>query len=120
MLGHGGPFAIAPGLNFEGDIFRDVLRPVLKRIEGDDARRESESSLSDSTIQSTHGLRAKVLVALWGALPTGCDGREFSLADAGEQAQTLLRAAADVVGLRSTMQAMEDRLAAVGSEEAEA
>jgi hypothetical protein len=70
MLGHGGPFAIAPGLNFEGDIFRDVLRPVLKRIEGDDARRESESSLSDSTIQSTHGLRAKVLVASWGALPT--------------------------------------------------
>ena len=42
MLGDGGAFDIAAGLNFEGDIFRDVLRPVLKRIEGDDADRVVE------------------------------------------------------------------------------
>ena len=32
MLWDGGAFDLAAGLNFEGDIFRDVLRPVLKRI----------------------------------------------------------------------------------------
>ena len=39
MLGDGNAFDVAAGLNFEGDIFRDVLRPMLKRIEGDNADR---------------------------------------------------------------------------------
>src|SRR5258708_39902884 len=42
MLGDGGAFDLAAGLNFEGDIFRDVLRPMLKRIEGDNADRVVE------------------------------------------------------------------------------
>jgi hypothetical protein len=39
MLGDGNAFDIAAGLDFEGDIFCDVLRPVLKRIEGDNTDR---------------------------------------------------------------------------------
>jgi len=39
VLRHGGAFDIAAGLNFDGDIFRDVLGPMLKRIEGDDPDR---------------------------------------------------------------------------------
>src|ERR1700726_4127853 len=34
MLGDGNPLDIAAGLDFGSDIFRDVLRPMLKRIEG--------------------------------------------------------------------------------------
>ena len=39
MLGDCNAFDVAAGLNFEGDIFCDVLRPMLKRIEGDNAGR---------------------------------------------------------------------------------
>jgi hypothetical protein len=42
MLGDGNAFDIAAGLNLEGDIFRDVLRSMLKRIEGDNADRVVE------------------------------------------------------------------------------
>jgi hypothetical protein len=38
MLGDGDAFDIAAGLNFEGDIRRDVVRPVLKRVESGTAR----------------------------------------------------------------------------------
>jgi hypothetical protein len=39
MLGDGNAFDIVAGLNFEGDILCDVLRPMLKRIEGDNTDR---------------------------------------------------------------------------------
>jgi hypothetical protein len=39
MLGDGSAIDVASGLNFEGDIFCNVLRPMLKRVEGDDAER---------------------------------------------------------------------------------
>src|ERR1700693_5524427 len=44
MLGDGNALDIAAGLNFEGDIFCDVLRPMLTRIEGDNAERVVELS----------------------------------------------------------------------------
>jgi hypothetical protein len=44
MLGDSNAFDIAAGLNFEGDIFCDILRPMLKRIEGDNAERVVELS----------------------------------------------------------------------------
>jgi hypothetical protein len=44
VLGDGGACDIAAGLNFERDIFRDVLRPMLKRVEGDNADRVDELS----------------------------------------------------------------------------
>jgi len=39
MLGDGNAFDIVAGLNFEGDILCDVLRPMLKRIENDNTDR---------------------------------------------------------------------------------
>src|ERR1700726_610525 len=42
MLGDGNAFDIAAGLDFGSDIFRDVLRPMFKRIEGDNADRVVE------------------------------------------------------------------------------
>ena len=44
VLGDGGACDIAAGLNFERDVFRDVLRPMLKRVEGDNADRVVELS----------------------------------------------------------------------------
>jgi len=44
MVRNRSAFDIAAGLNFERDIFRDVLRPMLKRIEGDNADRVVELS----------------------------------------------------------------------------
>src|ERR1700690_1923851 len=44
MLGDGNAFDIAAGLNFEGDIFCDILRPMLKRIKGHDTQRVVELS----------------------------------------------------------------------------
>jgi hypothetical protein len=42
MLGDGGAIDVAAGLNFGGDIFRYVLRPMLQRVEGDNADRVVE------------------------------------------------------------------------------
>src|SRR5882672_4007363 len=39
MLWNGDAFDVATGLNFEGDIFRDVFRPMLQRVECHDANR---------------------------------------------------------------------------------
>ena len=39
MLGHALSFDIAAGPNFAGDNLGDVFRPVLKRVEGNDADR---------------------------------------------------------------------------------
>ena len=37
MLGHGLTSNVAPGLYFLSDIFGNVVRPMLQRVEGDDA-----------------------------------------------------------------------------------
>jgi hypothetical protein len=37
MLGHEDPFDIASGLDFGGNRFRNVVRPMLKCVEGDNA-----------------------------------------------------------------------------------
>jgi hypothetical protein len=37
MLRNGSAFDVASSLIFEGVIFRDVIRPMLKRVEGDNA-----------------------------------------------------------------------------------
>ena len=42
VLGDGGAFHVAAGLNFGGDLFRDIIRPMLKRVEGDNADRVVE------------------------------------------------------------------------------
>jgi hypothetical protein len=42
VLGDGGAFYVAAGLNFGGDLFRDIIRPMLKRVEGDNADRVVE------------------------------------------------------------------------------
>src|ERR1019366_8446884 len=39
MFRDAGALNVAAGLDFDGDIFRDVLRPMLKCIEGDNADR---------------------------------------------------------------------------------
>ena len=44
VLGDGCACDSAAGLNFKRDIFRDVLRPMLKRVEGDNADRVVELS----------------------------------------------------------------------------
>ena len=42
MLGDVCPLYVAAGLNFGGDLFRDIIRPMLKRVEGDNADRVVE------------------------------------------------------------------------------
>jgi hypothetical protein len=42
MLGDGGAIDVAAALNFGGDTFRNVLRPMPKRVEGDNADRVVE------------------------------------------------------------------------------
>src|SRR5271168_2835829 len=37
MLGNGSTFNVAAGLNLESDVLGNILRPMFKRIEGDDA-----------------------------------------------------------------------------------
>jgi hypothetical protein len=44
VFGDTDAFDVAAGLNFETDLFRDILRPMLKRIEGDNADRVVELS----------------------------------------------------------------------------
>jgi hypothetical protein len=46
VLGKRGAFDIAAGLNFEGYILGNVLRPMVKRVEGDDAYRVAELARS--------------------------------------------------------------------------
>src|ERR1700730_16952347 len=42
MLGDGSTFNVAMGLDFDRDIFRYVVRPMLKRVEGNNADRVVE------------------------------------------------------------------------------
>jgi hypothetical protein len=44
VFGDTNAFDVAAGLNLETDVFRDILRPMLKRIEGDNADRVVELS----------------------------------------------------------------------------
>ena len=37
MLGHGDTFDVASGLDFDGNLLRYVIRPMLKCVEGDNA-----------------------------------------------------------------------------------
>jgi hypothetical protein len=82
----------------------EKIEPIAKRI-------------NRLSVQSIRGLRAKVLVALWEALPPCADEQELSLADE-DAAQTLLRAAAEVAGLRSMIDSMEGRLSELENQEA--
>jgi hypothetical protein len=97
---------------------------VLKRAGGDAAQRRMSAlwkkmeplaeQINQAVATSMHGLRAKTLAALWDALPPFAEGRELQIDDE-DAARSLLRAAANVSGLRSMLLAMEGELADVGS-----
>ena len=113
-------------MSFGGRGFR-LLSKLLKEY-GADAAQDQMSAIwhdldplakriNKASVHSTRGLRAKVLVALWEALPWGSGDREMCIGW-DEPAQTLLCATAEVAGLRSMMNHMEGRLSALANEEA--
>ncbi|MBR1249198.1 hypothetical protein JQ609_20000 [Bradyrhizobium sp. AUGA SZCCT0169] len=100
-----------------------LLTKVLRRLGATASQRKMSAlwkkmepladRITEATAESLQGLRAKVLVSLWEALPALAGGENLSIGDGDRSAESLLRATADVTGLRPMMDAMETRLAAL-------